>query len=256
MLTDMQVSKAKPKARDFKLSDAKGLFLLVRASGSKVWRYRWHTDGKERQIELGSYPLVSLKEARDRHFEAQKAVKDGRDPAAEKRTLKAVRKASLAITFDGVASEYIERIRRDGKSGATVAKLEWMRKHWLKSIGQRPIAEIKPPELLPKLQELETRGNLETARRVRAFASRVFRFAASTARCENDPAAILRGATLPPRSKPLSAANRLDEVQSNLRGDSPSNLTAVNLDDWNWNIDPSFAGGRGTIKWTAAIRNT
>lgn len=54
----------------------------------------------------------------------------------------------------------------------------------------------------------------------------------------------------------LSAANRLDEVQSNLRGDSPSNLTAVNLDDWNWTIDPSFAGGRGTIKWTAAVRNT
>jgi integrase len=114
-------------------------------------------------------------------------------------------KLSLAVTFDGVASEYIERMRRDEKSGATILKLEWMRKHRLQSIGQRPIAEIKPPELLAPLQELEAKGNLETARRVRAFASRVFRFAAATARCENDPAAILRGATLPPRSKPMAA---------------------------------------------------
>jgi len=106
MLTDMQVSKAKPKAKDFKLSDSNGLFLLVRPSGSKVWRYRWRTDGKERQVELGSYPLVSLKEARERHLVTRKAVKEGRDPAAEKRTLKAVRKVSLAVTFDGVAGEY------------------------------------------------------------------------------------------------------------------------------------------------------
>jgi integrase len=227
MLNDLQVRRAKPKAKDFKLSDSKGLFLLVRPSGSKVWRYRWRRDGKERQVELGSYPLVSLKEARELHFEAQKAVKDGRDPAAEKRTLKAARKASFAVTFDGVASEYVERIRRDGKSDATVLKLEWMRKHWLKSIGQRPIAEIKPPELLPTLQELETKGNLETARRVRAFASRVFRFAAATARCENDPAAILRGATSPPRSKPMAAILEPKRVGELLRQIDAYSGTAV-----------------------------
>ena len=205
MLTDMHLRNAKPKGKAYKLSDSKGLFLLVRPSGSRVWRYRWKYDGKERQLELGSYPLVNLAEARERHFEARKAVKDGRDPAAERRALKAVKKASLAITFDGVAEEYIERMKRDGKSAATVLKLEWMRKHWLKSVGARPIAEIKPPELLGPLQDLEIDGHLETARRIRAFASRVFRFAAATARCENDPAAILRGATLPPKAKAMSA---------------------------------------------------
>src|SRR6478735_7728160 len=93
----------------------------------------------------------------------------------------------------------------EGRSPATLIKLRWTRDWLLPAVGQRPLDQIEPHELLAVLRRQETKGNLETARRTRAFASRVFRYAVATARAKTDPAALLLGAIASPSARNLSA---------------------------------------------------
>lgn len=203
-LTDVSIRNAKAKDKEYKLADAKGLYLLVSPAGGRLWRLKYRIDGIERKLALGRYPDVSLGDARRRRDEARDSLRAGNDPSADKRRLKIARKLAAGTSFDDVAEEYIAKVARDGKSRATIDKLKWARR-WLKGVGHRPVDQIEPHELLLLLRELEARGNLETARRVRAFASRVFRFAVVTARAKADPASLLQGAVAAPRPRHLPA---------------------------------------------------
>jgi hypothetical protein len=157
------------------LADEKGLFLLINPSGSKLWRFKYRFAGKEKKLALGAYPAVSLKDARRRSEEARSRVANGNDPAIEKKKAKVAAALSAATTFKAVADEYIDKTEREGRAEATVSKSRWVLALMEPALGSRPIAEITPPELLAVLKKMEKRGNLETARRTRSFASRVFR---------------------------------------------------------------------------------
>src|ERR1700734_2977529 len=84
-LTDAAIRATKPGKKPFKLYDREGLFLLVNPGGSKLWRWRYWANGKEKLMALGEYPIVNLTEARDRHFAARKKVAAGIDPIAERK---------------------------------------------------------------------------------------------------------------------------------------------------------------------------
>ena len=204
-LTDTAIRNAKPRERDYKLADGGGLYLLVTAAGGKLWRLKYRTAGVERKLSLGKYPAVTLGEARKARDAAKARAEGGEDPAAAKRRARIAAKLSAGTTFGAVALEYIEKAEREGRSPATIIKLKWSRQ-WLQStIGHRPIDQIEPHELLAVLIKQEKRGNLETARRTRAFASRVFRYAVATARAKTDPAGLLPGAVAAPQPRNLSA---------------------------------------------------
>lgn len=204
-LTDTAIRNAKPRDRDYKLADGNGLYLLVTPSGGKLWRLKYRLDGIERKLALGKYPAVSLLDARKARAKAMEDAGKGEDPAAAKRRKRVASKLSAATTFDGVAAEYIEKAEREGRAPATIAKLTWARK-WLKSsIGNRPVDQIEAHEILAVLKRQEKAGALETARRTRAFASRVFRYAVATARAKYDPAGLLLGAVASPRPQHLPA---------------------------------------------------
>lgn len=204
-LTDTAIRNAKPRDRDYKLADGNGLYLLVTPSGGKLWRLKYRLDGIERKLALGKYPAVSLLDARKARAKAMEDAGKGEDPAAAKRRQRVASKLSAATTFDGVAAEFIEKAEREGRAPATIAKLTWARK-WLKSsIGNRPVDQIEAHEILAVLKRQEKAGALETARRTRAFASRVFRYAVATARAKYDPAGLLLGAVASPRPQHLPA---------------------------------------------------
>lgn len=204
-LTDTAIRNATPQTRDYKLADGGGLYLLVTTAGGKLWRLKYRTAGVERKLALGKYPAVTLGEARRARDVAKVKVGAGDDPAAAKRRERIAAKLSAATTFGAVALEYIEKAEREGRAPATVAKLRWSRQWLLPAIGHRPLDQIEPHELLAVLKKQELRGNLETARRTRAFASRVFRYAVATARAKGDPAAVLLGAVASPQPRHLSA---------------------------------------------------
>jgi hypothetical protein len=84
-LTDKECINAKPKTHTHKLADGQGLYLQIEPNGSKFWRYGYRYMKKQKTLALGVYPDVSLKEAREKHQEARKKLKDGKDPATEKK---------------------------------------------------------------------------------------------------------------------------------------------------------------------------
>ena len=200
-LTDTAIRLAKASELDRKLADEKGLYLLVTTTGSKLWRLKYRIDGKEKKLALGAYPAVGLKEARAKRDEARKAAQAGSDPSVIKREARIAKRIANANTFDGVANEYIAKLEAEGRADVTVAKTRWLLSKLSPALGTRPIAEITPHELLAVLRTSERKGQRETARRLRSFASRVFRYAVATARASADPAQPLHGALVSPVAK-------------------------------------------------------
>ena len=204
-LTDTAIRNSKPRDKDYKLADGGGLYLLVTPAGGRLWRLKYRADGVERKLALGKYPDVTLADARKARDAARAKASAGDDPAAIKRRERIARKLAAGTTFGAVALEYVEKAEREGRSPATIAKLRWARNWLIPAVGRRPIDQIEAHELLAVLKRLESNGNLETARRTRAFASRVFRYAVATARAKTDPAALLLGAVAAPKPKHFAA---------------------------------------------------
>lgn len=204
-LSDVAVRRAKPRERDYKLADSGGLYLLVTPSGGRLWRLKYRVLGVEKKLSLGRYPDVSLADARKARDAAREAMGAGHDPGVAKRRQRVAAKLAVGTTFGDVAHEYIAKAEREGRATATVIKLRWARQGLVSAIGNRPVDQIEPHELLAVLKKREASGNLETAKRLRAFASRVFRYAVATARAKTDPAALLLGAVAAPKPKHLAA---------------------------------------------------
>lgn len=197
-LTDAAIRQAKPRERDWKLADDKGLFILVTSRGSKLWRLKYRHNGTEKKLALGAFPELGLKEARARRDDARRTLASGVDPSRERRAAKAKALVGAATTFEAVAREYIEKCKKEGRAEATLAKAEWFLSLLRPALGNLPIGEITPLELLAPLRNVERAGHRETASRLRSFASRVFRYAIATARAGNDPAQPLIGALAAP----------------------------------------------------------
>lgn len=216
-LNDVAIRAAKPGPKPIKLSDERGLFLLIQPSGGKLWRLKYRIAGKEKKLSLGRYPDVPLKDARERGMEARKLIAAGIDPSERKRADRLDATIKAANTFKAVADEYIAKCEQEGRADVTVGKARWLLSLLETALGSRPIDEISPAELLAALKKVEARGHLETARRLRSFASRVFRYAVATARASADPAGALRGALVAPKARHHSAILDADGVGGLLR---------------------------------------
>lgn len=216
MLTVVQIKALKPAERPFKVSDSDGLYVLVQPSGALLWRFRYRSSGIERKLSLGSFPEVSLAQARRKRDEAKAELEDGIDPVEEKRQSRLKAELAAQTTFGLVAEEYIQKMEREGRSPATIKKARWFLE-LLAGIANRPIALVTPHELLDVLKRVERRGHHETALRLRSFAGRVFRYGFATLRTEKNPADILRGALTVPKVKHHAAIIEPKKVGELLR---------------------------------------
>lgn len=204
-LTDIQVKTAKPKDKPYKLADGGGMFLLVTPSGGKLWRLKYRVDGKENLSALGSYPLVSLKEAREKRDAIKKQLSQGANPSMEKKREAIAKKTNSENTFQAIALEFLDKRVQDGLSTATIDKAKWFLSLVEADFGKRPVAEIEPYEVLEALKKIEKKGHHETAKRLRAFVSRVFRYAIITSRAKINPASELGMALIAPKVRHHSA---------------------------------------------------
>jgi hypothetical protein len=191
-LTDLKVRRAKPGPKTYKLADAHGLAIHVLPTGTKSWRCKYRYAGKERQLVLGTYPEISLMEARERRDDARKALRNGRDPRAASRieTLIARRGGS---TFESVAREWHKRKSPGWHSADYVANVVSQLERWVfPRLGMADIRSIRPAEMLAVLRRIEDAGFLSTARRICKTCSAVFVFGIASERAEIDPAAMVR----------------------------------------------------------------
>lgn len=196
-LSDTAIRKLKPADKNYKKSDEKGLYLQVTPKGQKYWRFKYRFRGKEKLLALGVYPDVSLKLARERRDKARQQVADDIDPAKAKQAIRTASIERQANSFEVVAREWF--LSRESTWGSETAKriLRGLEKDIFPWMGQNPISELTPPDVLSVIRRIESRGTLETAHRMLGKCGEIFRYAVATGRAERDPAADLKGA-LPP----------------------------------------------------------
>lgn len=204
-LTELQIRNAKPGEKLIKLSDGAGLQLWITPEKKRYWRYAYRFDGKQKVYAIGVYPDVGLKAAREARDKAKQLLAQGRDPMLAKRLRRAAQAMSSATTFEAIADEFLQKKATEGKARKTLAKLQWLISIALPSIGARQISDLSPREVLAVLRTVETRGQHETARRLRAVLSEVFRYAIATDRAENDPTIALKGALIAPKVRHRAA---------------------------------------------------
>ncbi|MEW6164514.1 MAG: integrase arm-type DNA-binding domain-containing protein [Pseudomonadota bacterium] len=196
-LNNTAIRKAKPSAKPVRMFDTGGLYLEISPAGGKWWRLKYHYSDKEKRISLGTYPDTTLAKAREKRDEARKLLADGIDPAENRKAQKAARQESAANSFEVLAREWHTR-QLPKWSPAQAKKVAGIFENnvypW---IGKRPIAELKPHEILATLRRMEDRGANETARRALQYCGMVFRYAVATGRADRDIAADLKGALAP-----------------------------------------------------------
>lgn len=204
-LTDVAAKGAKPREKAYKLSDEKGMFLLVTPAGSKWWRLKYRFAGKEKLLSLGVYPEIGVRDARDRRDAARKLLLNGIDPSIDRQMQKAASSERSGNSFERVAREWFAKFSPKWAPGHASKIIRRLERDVFPWIGGLPIAEIKAPLLLATLRRIEERGAIETAHRAQQNCSQVFRYAVATGRAERDPSTDLRGALPPPLKTHLAA---------------------------------------------------
>jgi integrase len=204
VLSDTKALNAKPDAKPYKLADAQGLYLFVRPTGSKQWRFDYSYNTKRKTLTIGTYPYTSLKDARRSLEEAKTALEKNIDPALK----------PLSATFRDVAEEWLRKLEREGDDPKTMEKKRWLLTYAYPYLATRPVKEITAPELLRVLRKLEDRGMYESCKRLRSNFSRIFRYAIATARAERDPAADLKGALTAPQAKHHAALTQPNDIRN------------------------------------------
>lgn len=195
-LSDTAIRTAKPTDKPRKLADERGLFLLIRPNGSKLWRLKYRLAGKEQLLSLGTYPEVGLKSAREQRDMIRAQLAIGIDPSAARKASAAARGVN---SLEAIAREWFERNKPVWVASHADRIIRRFDRDIFPWIGARPISEITAPELLAVIRRIEARGALETAHRALQTCGQVFRYAVATGRAERDPTGDLRGALPPAR---------------------------------------------------------
>nr|WP_199066263.1 integrase arm-type DNA-binding domain-containing protein [Chromobacterium sp. ASV5] len=211
-LTDTSCRTAKPRddGKPLRLADEKGMYLEIAPNGAKYWRLKYRHQGKEKRLAIGVYPEISLKEARQRRDAARRLIADGIDPSKAKQEAKEAAKQAASNTFATIAEEWLEKESHEWSAQHTERVRSAMALHIYPHIGDTPINQVRPLQLLEVLRKVESAGHIDTAKRLRQRCSAIFQLAILTGRAEADPAAPLVSAMKTQQSTPRKALRRED----------------------------------------------
>ncbi|PPC79923.1 MAG: integrase [Methylotenera sp.] len=216
-LNDTLIRSAKPKEKNYKLSDSGGLYIEISSGGGKWWRYKYRFEGKEKRISLGTYPDTSLSEARDKHRDARKLLAKKIDPSEDRKSLKVSNKLKATNTFELVALDWW-RSHMYGKAESHKDKvLRRFQIYLFPWIGDKPISEITAPQILESIKRIEKLNILETAHRTLQTAGQVFRYAVQNGYAIRDVTADLKGALPATTTKHMAAFTEPKQIAGLLR---------------------------------------
>lgn len=235
MLTDAACRKALPGEKDRKISDERGLYLLVRKTGSKLWRLKYRFAGREKLLAIGPYPEVTITQARSARDKAQQQLRDGIDPSEAKQARKAQAIADALDSFEKVARAWHAVQAKTLSPRYAAAVLSRLEYDVFPSFGSKPIRNITSPMVLDMIRKIEKREAHDTAHRVRNHVSDVFVWAIASGLAEIDPANMIKKALVPtdPKLRPaivkIEPARKLLSHIEALPGTYWSTLLAARL---------------------------
>lgn len=232
MLSDAKIRAAKARDKAYKLTDSHRLYLLVPPNGSKLWKWGYAYDGKQKTMAFGAYPMVSLLDARAMRDEARAQLAEGKDPSVIRKLRVEANLEAGRNTFERVAREWHDNAKSQWAKIHAADIIRSLERDVFPMIGDLPISELTAPKVLEVLKDIEDRGAVETAKRVRQRISSVFIHAIAKGIAEKDPAEKL-GAVLKPlrkgRQPAITDLARLRKMISDAEEDYARPITRLAL---------------------------
>jgi integrase len=191
-LSDVEIRRAKPKQKAYRISDGGGMYLWVTPAGGKLWRWAYSYERKEKLMTFGKYPDILLATARERHAEARKLLATGIDPMAQRKAEKTAERVASENSFASIAAQWLDHWQH-GKSPRHVdSTRRRLAANILPSLGSRPIAEIESPELVAMVKAIEQRGARDIAKRALETTGQIFRYSIAHGYAKRNPASEIR----------------------------------------------------------------
>lgn len=217
MLSDTALKQAKPKEKNYKLNDERGLYVLVSKTGGKRFRFDYKFNLKRKTLALGIYPDVSLANARLARDKARQQLANGIDPSETKRAEKEARYGNAINTFEVIAREWVSTHLMSKSEQNAKRSLRRFELYLFPRFGSKPIADIEPPEVLSAIRVIQNLNKTDTAKRTLQTAGQVWRYAVQTGRVIRDVTADLKGAIPSSRVKHMAAFTDPKDIAALLR---------------------------------------
>ncbi|MGZ8213934.1 MAG: tyrosine-type recombinase/integrase [Methylosarcina sp.] len=216
-LSDTAIKNTKPLPdKALKLPDEKGMYLLIHPNGSKYFRLDYRFNGKRKTLALGVYPETSLKDARKKREEARELIAKGIDPGENRKAVKSSKAESAANSFEIIAREWGKQ-KVESWSEKNDRSKRMLERNIFPWLGEKPITDILPRDILYCLRRIEDRGAVETAHRTLQICGQVFRYAVATGRADRDITPDLRGALPPAKGEHFAAITEPKQVAELMR---------------------------------------
>ena len=196
-LTDTQIKAAKPRDKDYSLFDGGGMYLLIKANNSKIWRFKYTRPytKKGALLSFGSYPEVSLQQARKLRDEARELIKQGIDPQEHKAELEQRKQDEITSTFKKVATDWFKVKSSKGLTEITLKGI-WnsLELHLFPYIRNSSIFKLKAKDFIKVMESLRENGKLETIKRLCQRINEIMFYASNTGLIEANPAVKIKDA--------------------------------------------------------------
>ena len=206
-LSELKIKAAKPIAKDYVLVDGDGLQMRVRINGSKLWNFNYYHPVTKKRINmgLGAYPELSLAQARKMTVGARELLATGIDPKEQRDTLKQAKKAETEHTFQNVATDWYE-LKKDSVTPAYAEDI-WrsLTLHVFPDLGSIPVSAISAPQVINLLRPLETKGSLETVKRLSQRLNEIMIYGVNSGLIHANPLGGIRSAFKKPKKKNMAA---------------------------------------------------
>ncbi len=221
-ITDAKVRAAKPREKQYKISDGNRLSLVIFPTGAKTWRltYTHPITKKEQTMSLGEYPVVGLTVAREKAMAVKKLLDAGIDPIEDRRLAFEAKKRAAQEkreTLEQISREWLAKFGKEWAPGHEQKMTRRLELYLFPKLGKTEISKLKPFELLKCTEPLVTANKTETAYRLVRSVSQVMRYAVSTGRAERDVTLDLKGALPSAKGRHLGALTKPREVAGLLK---------------------------------------
>ncbi len=206
-LSDKEIKSAKPKEKEYILSDGDGLRLRVKPNGSKLWllNYTHPIKRKRTNLSLGKYPDLSLANARKASQEARELLAQGIDPQEERKRQQQEHQAIHQHTFINVAKEWFDIKKDDVTPDYAVDIWRSLELHIFPDLADTPVKKITAPQVIDLLKPIEAKGSLETVKRLAQRLNEVMNFATNCGLIQANPLTGIKAAFKKPKKENMAA---------------------------------------------------